>query len=85
MARREQARGHAVAPLLRGVIGAQPVAQFGAGHLLLKLGTRQAGGQETVLIEQHVLVERHVGDANGAFLAQCARRRPRSALRGWDR
>ena len=38
----------------------------------LELGTQQHRGQESVLIEQHVLVERHVGDANGALIAQRA-------------
>ena len=63
---------HAVPSLLRGVVRAQQVAQFGAGHLALKLGPRQHGAEEAVLIEQHAFVERHVGDADGAFVAQRA-------------
>ena len=72
MAGGEQSGLHAVLLLLRRVERAQPVAQLGAGHLLLELGTRQHGGEETVLIEQHVLVERHVRDADGALVAQRA-------------
>jgi hypothetical protein len=48
--------------LLRGVDRAQQIAQLGAGHLLLELGQLQAAPSEAVLIEQHALVEGHVGD-----------------------
>ena len=68
----EQPGRDAVPLLLRGVECAQPVAQLGAGHLLLELGAAQAGGQEAVLVEQHVLVEGHVGDADGPLVAQRA-------------
>ena len=64
------------------VMRAQQVAQLGAGHLLLELRALQAGGEEPVLVEQHVFVERHVGDANGASRRAARRRRRRSALRG---
>ena len=57
---------------LLGVEGAQAIAQLGAGHAALEFGTQQHRGQELVLIEQHVLVERHVGDANGVLVAQRA-------------
>ena len=58
--------------LLFGVELAQAIAQFGAGHGALKFGTRERGGEEAVLIKQNVFIERHVGDANGALIAQCA-------------
>ncbi len=66
----EQPGLHAVLRFLRGVIFAQQIAQFGAGHLALEFGAREHRGEETVLIEQHAFVEGHVGDANGAFVAQ---------------
>ncbi len=46
--------------------------QLRAGHRALEFGTQERGGQEAILIQQHVLVERHVGDANGALITQRA-------------
>ena len=66
----QQAGRHSVALFLRGVICAQTITHLRAGHLLLKLGARQAGAQEAVLIEQHGLVEGHIGNADRAFVAQ---------------
>ena len=66
----EQARRDAVPLLLRGVVLAQQVAQFGAGHLVLEFGRREHGAEEAVLVEQHAFVERHIGDADGALVAQ---------------
>ena len=60
----------AVLLLLRGVMLPQPVTQFGPGHFVLELGLRKKRAQKTVLVQQHGLVECHVGDADGAFLAQ---------------
>ena len=37
---------------------------------MLELGTREHGADEAVLVEQHAFVERHVGDADGALVAQ---------------
>ena len=37
---------------------------------MLELGPRQDGAEEAVLVEQHAFVEGHVGDADGAFVAQ---------------
>ncbi len=72
MAGREQPVLDAVRPLLLREKLAQPVPQFRARHLALKLRPPQHRGQKPVLIQQHVLVERHIGDANGAFVAQRA-------------
>ena len=58
--------------LLRGVERPQPVAQSRSGHGALEFRAQQHRGQEAILIEQHVLVEGHVGDANGALVAQRA-------------
>ena len=70
MAGGEQSRLHAVLFLLRGVVFAEQVAQFGAGHLALELGAREHGGEEAVLVQQHAFVEGHVGDADGSLVAQ---------------
>ena len=72
MAGREQAARDAIQAFLLGVERSQAIAQLGAGHAALKFGPQQHGGEEFVLIEQHVLVERHVGDANGVLVAQRA-------------
>ena len=66
----EQSRLHAVLFLLRGVVFSEQVAQFGAGHLALEFGAGEHGGEETVLVQQHAFVEGHVGDADGALVAQ---------------
>ena len=63
---------HAIGALLLRIERAQPMAQLGAGHGALELGTLQHGGQEAVLVQQHVFVEGHVGDADGALVAQRA-------------
>ncbi len=54
------------------VEGPQAIAQLGAGHLALELRAQQDGGEEFVLVQQHVLMEGHVGDANGMLVAQGA-------------
>ena len=66
----EQAGLHAILFLLRGVEFSQQVAQFGAGHLALEFRAGENGGEEAVLVEQDVFVEGHVGDADGALVAQ---------------
>ena len=65
-------RRDAIQAFLRGVESPQAVTQLGARHAALEFGAQQNGGKEFVLIEQHVFVERHVGDANGVFIAQRA-------------
>jgi hypothetical protein len=57
---------------LRGVDAADQVAQLGSRHRLLELGAQQAGGQEAVLLEEDVLVEGHVGDADRLLVAERA-------------
>ena len=66
----EQAGGHAVLLLLRGVVFAEQVAEFGAGHFALEFGAGQHGAEEAILIQQDAFVEGHVGDADGALVAQ---------------
>ena len=46
------------------------VAQLGAGHLALEFRAGEHGGEEAVLVEQDAFVEGHVGDADGALVAQ---------------
>ncbi len=66
----EQAGLHAILFLLRGVVFAQQVAQFGAGHLALEFRAGENGGEEAVLVQQDAFVEGHIGDADGALVAQ---------------
>jgi hypothetical protein len=63
---------HAILQFLCGVIPAQQVAQLRAGHFALEFGPRQHRRKEAVLVQQHAFVEGHVGDADGALVAQCA-------------
>src|SRR4051794_13606918 len=65
---REQSRGNAVTLLLFAVVTSETVAEFGSRHLVLELGLAQNGTEETVLIEQHGFVKRHVGDADRPFV-----------------
>ncbi len=66
----EQTGLDAVRLFLRGVEWPEAVAEFGAGHLLLKFGAGEDGAEEAVLIEEDVFIEGHVGDADGAFVAE---------------
>ena len=66
----KQPGSYAVALLDTGIEFAQQVAHLGSGHFALELGTPEHGTDEAVLVEQHAFVEGHVGDPNGAFLAQ---------------
>jgi len=52
------------------LLPAQLVAKLGPGHLALKFGTGENGAQESVLIHQDVLVERHIGHADRLLIAQ---------------
>lgn len=49
---------------------AEEEAELGAGHFALKFGALEDGGEEAVLVEEDVFVEGHVGDADGAFIAE---------------
>ena len=72
MAGGEQALFDAQRLFLLPVITAQKIAKFGACHFALKFGEAQQGGQEFVLIKQHVFVERHVSYADGTLVAECS-------------
>src|SRR6185503_15325870 len=56
--------------LLRGVIFSEQVAHLGAGHFVLELRTGEHRAYEAILVEEHALVECHIGDANRAFFAK---------------
>lgn len=66
----EEAGGDAVAGFQFMKKLAQKEAHFGAGHFALEFGALEDGGKEAVLVEEDVLVEGHVGDADGAFVAE---------------
>ena len=72
MASRKQAGSHSIGAFLLRIEGAEPVAHLRAGHGALEFRTPQRRAQKFVLIQQNILVERHVGDANRALVAQCA-------------
>ncbi len=72
MAQREQAFADAVLRFLRGIERAEQVTELDAGHPALELGAQQARGDERVLIEQDLLVEPDVGDADRLLVAERA-------------
>lgn len=69
VARREEPGRDAVGLLLCRVVPAHLVAELGAGHAVLKLGLPQHRRDHAVLVEQDVLVEAGVGDADDLGLA----------------
>lgn len=68
----EQAWGDAGFLFLFRVKPPEEKTQLGAGHFFLKFGSQQARGQKAVLVEEDLLVEGHVGDADGALVAKRA-------------
>src|SRR6185437_9282106 len=61
---------YAVFALLLPIISPQPVTHFGSCHLLLKFGLTQARAQKTILIQQNILVESNIGDADDLFVPE---------------
>ena len=70
VAGREQAGLDAVAGFEIVEKLAEEEAELGAGHLALKFGALEDGGEEAVLVEEDFLVEGHVSDADGSFVAE---------------
>jgi hypothetical protein len=70
MAERRAVLADAVLRFLRRIAQPEQVPELRSGHAALELGLCEHGADEAVLIEQHVLVEADVGDAERALVAQ---------------